>query len=90
MVGGRALSDGVQIDGVQEVEETVGVLLNTVFMGGPSGEGNGLLEILDLKPILDIDGQEYTGLIQEGWLLPAIGYSYRRGWKHLYHCCSGN
>jgi hypothetical protein len=48
------------VQGIKEIENGMGIFFNPQFTGRPGGKGNGLPEILNLEPVLKINGKKYV------------------------------
>ena len=46
----------LSVVGIEKVKEAMDVLFNAQFTGGPGGEGDVWFEVLNLEPILYVDG----------------------------------
>jgi len=49
------------VQGIKEIENGMSIFFNPQFTGRPGGKGNGLPEILNLEPVLKINGKKYVG-----------------------------
>jgi len=49
------------LQGIKEIKDAPGIFFNPQFTGRPGGKGNGLPEILNLEPVLKINGKKYVG-----------------------------